>query len=37
MDRAVKKYRILLPDRQLACTPVNSPEGQSYLGDAVRD
>ena len=32
MDRAVKKYGILLPDRQLACTPVNSPEGQNYLG-----
>ncbi len=32
MDKAVKKYRIDLPDRQLACAPVNSPEGQSYLG-----
>jgi tRNA-splicing ligase RtcB len=32
MDRAVKKYGILLPDRQLACAPVNSPEGQNYLG-----
>jgi tRNA-splicing ligase RtcB len=26
-----KKYGIELPDRQLACAPVNSPEGQNYL------
>jgi tRNA-splicing ligase RtcB (3'-phosphate/5'-hydroxy nucleic acid ligase) len=26
------KYGIELPDRQLACAPVNSPEGQEYLG-----
>jgi hypothetical protein len=32
MDRAVKKYKIPLPDRQLACAPVNSPEGRNYLG-----
>jgi tRNA-splicing ligase RtcB len=32
MDQAVKKYQIDLPDRQLACAPVNSPEGKSYLG-----
>jgi tRNA-splicing ligase RtcB len=32
MDGAVKKYGIPLPDRQLACAPVNSPEGQNYLG-----
>src|SRR5271165_654171 len=32
MDRAVKKYGIALPDRQLACAPVNSSEGQNYLG-----
>ena len=32
MDAAVKRYRIVLPDRQLACAPVNSPEGQNYLG-----
>jgi tRNA-splicing ligase RtcB len=32
MDRAVKKYGIELPDRQLACAPVDSEEGQSYLG-----
>ena len=32
MDRAVKKYGIELPDRQLACAPVDSEEGQAYLG-----
>ncbi len=26
------KYGIELPDRQLACAPVHSPEGQEYLG-----
>jgi tRNA-splicing ligase RtcB len=31
MGVAVKKYGIELPDRQLACAPVNSPEGQSYM------
>jgi tRNA-splicing ligase RtcB len=31
LESAVKKYNIWLPDRQLACAPVNSPEGQSYL------
>jgi tRNA-splicing ligase RtcB (3'-phosphate/5'-hydroxy nucleic acid ligase) len=32
MDRAIKKYQIELPDRQLACAPVGSEEGQAYLG-----
>ena len=32
MDRAVRKYGIELPDRQLACAPIDSAEGQSYLG-----
>ncbi len=32
MGKAIKKYGIELPDRQLACAPVKSPEGQSYLG-----
>lgn len=32
MDRAAGKYQIELPDRQLACAPVESEEGQSYLG-----
>ncbi|MGB3129980.1 MAG: RtcB family protein [Dehalococcoidia bacterium] len=31
MGTAVRNYGIDLPDRQLACAPVNSPEGQSYL------
>ena len=30
MNRAVTKYGIDLPDRQLACVPFNSPEGQDY-------
>jgi tRNA-splicing ligase RtcB len=29
---APKKYGIQLPDRQLVCAPVESPEGQKYLG-----
>lgn len=32
MDRAMARYDITVPDRQLACTPVESPEGQRYLG-----
>jgi tRNA-splicing ligase RtcB len=32
MQKAVVKYGINLPDRQLACAPVKSPEGQDYLG-----
>ncbi len=31
MIRAMQKYAIEVPDRQLACAPVKSPEGQSYL------
>lgn len=31
LDRAVKKYNISLPDRQLACAPLNSKEGQDYF------
>lgn len=31
MERAVTEYGIGLPDRQLACAPVQSPEGQDYL------
>ncbi len=31
MVRAMPKYGIELPDRQLACSPVKSPEGQAYL------
>ena len=32
MNQAMSKYGISLPDRQLACTPLQSPEGQDYLG-----
>ena len=31
MVQAMARYGITLPDRQLACSPVDSPEGQSYL------
>ena len=31
MNKAMAKYGISLPDRQLACTPIQSPEGQHYL------
>ena len=30
MQKAVQRYRINLPDRQLACAPINSPEGKNY-------
>ncbi len=32
MGAAMKRYGISLPDRQLACVPIQSPEGQAYLG-----
>lgn len=32
MNSAVKRYGIALPDRQLACAPLASPEGRAYLG-----
>ncbi len=32
LEKAVQRYRIHLPDRQLACAPVPSPEGQAYYG-----
>ena len=31
MEKGVKTYHITLPDRQLACVPVNSVEGENYL------
>jgi tRNA-splicing ligase RtcB len=31
LRKAPEKYGISLPDRQLACAPVNSPEGQRYI------
>ncbi|MFA6216482.1 MAG: RtcB family protein [Candidatus Omnitrophota bacterium] len=32
MVHCLAKYQINVPDRQLACAPVNSSEGQAYLG-----
>jgi tRNA-splicing ligase RtcB len=32
MGAAMRKYDIELPDRQLACVPINSREGRDYLG-----
>ena len=32
MLSAARRYGIELPDRQLCCAPINSPEGKSYLG-----
>ncbi|MGQ9604161.1 MAG: RtcB family protein [bacterium] len=31
MNKAVEKYKIRLPDRQLASAPVTSPEGNAYF------
>jgi tRNA-splicing ligase RtcB len=35
MERAMQQYGIRVPDRQLACAPINSEEGRRYLG-AIR-
>jgi tRNA-splicing ligase RtcB len=32
MGTAMRRYGIEVPDRQLACVPVRSPEGERYLG-----
>lgn len=32
LQGAVKKYGIVLPDRELVCAPLHSPEGEAYLG-----
>jgi tRNA-splicing ligase RtcB len=32
MGEAMPRYGIEVPDRQLACVPVGSPEGRAYLG-----
>ncbi|MFO7743138.1 MAG: RtcB family protein [Anaerolineae bacterium] len=32
LQSAVKKYDIYLPNRQLVCAPIDSPEGQAYYG-----
>jgi len=31
LGRVVQKYGINIPDRQLACAPIQSPEGKAYL------
>jgi len=31
MEHAVQKYKISLPDRELACAPGNSPEARDYI------
>ncbi len=31
MERAVQKYHIQIPDRELACTPGTSPEAEQYF------
>jgi hypothetical protein len=31
MEKAMAGYGVAVPDRQLACAPVRSPEGQAYL------
>ncbi len=35
LQSAVQKYRIQLPDRQLVCAPLDSPEGRNYFGAMV--
>lgn len=32
MEKAMARYDIHVPDRQLACAPVSTPEGRAYLG-----
>jgi tRNA-splicing ligase RtcB len=32
LEQATRKYHITLPDRQLACAPILSPEGKAYFG-----
>ena len=31
LQSAVQRYNIKLPDRELVCAPLNSPEGEAYL------
>lgn len=31
LEAATRKYQIRLPDRQLACAPITSPEGKDYF------
>jgi tRNA-splicing ligase RtcB len=32
MEKAMPRYGVSVPDRQLACAPVQCPEGRDYLG-----
>ncbi len=32
LQAAVRKYSIVLPDRELVCAPLSSPEGKQYFG-----
>jgi len=32
MRQCVGKYKIDIPDRQLSCAPINSPEAKNYIG-----
>ncbi|MBU1878915.1 MAG: RtcB family protein, partial [Chloroflexi bacterium] len=32
LQRAVQKYGIYIPDRELVCAPLDSPEGRAYFG-----
>jgi len=32
LQSAVQKYKIRLPDRELVCAPIDSPEGRAYYG-----
>lgn len=31
MEKAIAKYKIKVPDKELACVPFNSPEGKKYF------
>lgn len=31
-QQALQRYQITLPDRELVCAPLNSPEGEAYVG-----
>jgi tRNA-splicing ligase RtcB len=32
LQSAVHKYGLTLPDRELVCAPIDSPEGEAYYG-----
>ena len=35
LNQAVKKYKIEIPDKQLACAPLGTPEAERYFGGMV--